>query len=419
MESATVAAGVRHHLTRCDLEEIMQRQLENTDPVLIIGGGIAGPALGIAFRRAGIDSVVYESSPSSRDNAGTFLNLAPNGLNALRALDLTERVTDLGFRNDLLVFHTETGRVLAEAPVGGVTIMRGALSRALRDAAVEAGVRFEFGKALAAVAQQAEGVVATFADGTTANGRLLIGADGIHSRTRASIMPDAPKPVYTGIINLGGVVHTDLPATGTAMHMIFGHRSFFGYAVRPSGETYWFSNYAQLQEPARGELESVDAAEYQQRLLALHRDDPPEVTHILQAIGEGIGTYAVYDIPSLPRWHSGSVCLIGDSAHAVGPHVGQGASLALEDAFVLAKCLRDLPDAPAAFAAFERLRRERVERVLKQSRQTGEQKAPTGWLGRKIRDLILPTFLRKGVQATEWMYSYPFNWDERIAPKAA
>ncbi len=83
-------------------------------------------------------------------------------------------------------------------------------------------------------------------------------------------------------------------------------------------------------------------------------------------------------IMSLPRWHHGSVCLIGDAAHAIGPHVGQGPSLALEDAFVLAKCLRDLRDPARAFATFEELRRERVEPIVKQSRRTGEQKAPTG-----------------------------------------
>jgi 2-polyprenyl-6-methoxyphenol hydroxylase-like FAD-dependent oxidoreductase len=82
---------------------------------------------------------------------------------------------------------------------------------------------------------------------------------------------------------------------------------------------------------------------------------------------------------------------------------------------VLAKCLRDLPDPATAFARFEGLRRERVERIVKQSRRTGEQKTPTGWLGRKVRDLILPVFLRKGAQATEWMYSYQLDWDERIS----
>jgi 2-polyprenyl-6-methoxyphenol hydroxylase-like FAD-dependent oxidoreductase len=83
----------------------------------------------------------------------------------------------------------------------------------------------------------------------------------------------------------------------------------------------------------------------------------------------------------------------------------------------LAKCLRDLPDPAMAFATFERLRRERVERIVKQSRRTGEQKTPTGWLGRKIRDLILPMFLRQGAQATAWMYAYPLDWDERISAR--
>jgi len=391
---------------------------KTTSEALIIGGGIAGPALGIALRRAGLDSVVYESSPVPRDASGAFLNLAPNGLNALRALGLAHLTDNLGFCNDRLVFYSETGRVLADVPVGGVTLMRGVFSCALREAAVDAGVRFEFGKALESVVERNGGVVARFADGSTASGRILVGADGIHSRTRYSIMLEAPKPAYTGIINLGGVARTDLPSTGTAMHMIFGHRGFFGYAVRPSGDTYWFSNFAQPDEPARGSLEAVDAAEYRQKLLVLHRDDPPEVTRILQAVSGNIGAYAVYDIMSLPRWHHGLIGLIGDSAHAIGPHVGQGASLALEDAFVLARCLRDIPDPTTAFATFEGLRRDRVERIIKQSRRTGEQKAPTGWLGRKVRDLILPMFLRKGAQATEWMYTYYLDWDERIPSRS-
>ena len=381
-------------------------------PVLIVGGGIAGPALGIALRRAEIDSIVYESSPEPRDETGAFLNLAPNGLNVLRELGVENLTERLGFRNDRLVSHSDTGRLLADAPVGGITLMRGALSRVLREAAIDAGVRFEFGKVLDSVEERDHGVVARFGDGTSASGRALVGCDGIHSRTRYSFFPEAPKPTYTGIINLGGIVRTDLPSTDTAMHMIFGRRGFFGYAVRPSGDAYWFSNFAQTEEPARGDLEAVDADQFKSQLLALHRDDPSEVTRILQAVAGNVGVYAVYDIPSLPRWHHGRACLIGDAAHAVGP---QGASLALEDAFVLAKCLRDLPDPAAAFATFERLRRGRVERVVKQSRRTGEQKAPTGWLGRKIRDLILPMFLRKGVQATEWMYSYGLDWNERIS----
>ena len=266
-------------------------------PVLIAGAGIAGPALGIALRRAGIDAIVCEASDRPRDDAGAFLNVAPNGLSVLQALGVSRRLEGLGFRNDRLVFHNETGRVLAEVPVGGVTLMRGALSRVVREVAEEAGVRFEFGKALSAVTEDKGNVAAHFADGTTADGSSLVGADGIHSRTRYSYFADAPKPTYTGIINLGGVVRTDLPPTGTAMHMIFGRRGFFGYAVRPGGETYWFSNFAQKQEPAREALLNTDTNRYRQQLLAVHQSDPPEVTRILQALSEDIGAWPVLRHP--------------------------------------------------------------------------------------------------------------------------
>ena len=383
--------------------------------MVIVGAGIGGPALGIALKRAGIESIVYEASDEPRDDAGAFLNLAPNGLAVLQALGLGQRLEGLGFQNDRLVFHNEAGRTLAEVPVGGVTVMRGAVSRVLREAAEEAGVQVEFRKTLSSVTEHDGTVTARFADGTTVDGSSLVGADGIHSRTRYSYFTDAPKPTYTGIINLGGVAHTDLQPTGRAMHMVFGRRGFFGYAVRPSGETYWFSNFAQKEEPTRGALMHATSDSYRQQLLEVHESDPPEVTRILQALSGPIGAWPVYDILSLPAWHRGAVCLMGDAAHAVGPHVGQGVSLALEDAFVLAKCLRDIPQASGAFSAFERLRRSRVEPILKQSRRTGQQKAPTGWLGRRIRDLILPIFLKSGARAANELYGYALDWEKRVA----
>jgi 2-polyprenyl-6-methoxyphenol hydroxylase-like FAD-dependent oxidoreductase len=382
-------------------------------PFLIVGGGVAGPVAGMALARAGVEAIVYEASPSPRDDAGAFLNLAPNGIAVLRALDAEFVLDGLGFTNDRLVFHNESGRVLADVAVGGMTMMRGALSRGLREAAQRQGVRFEFAKSLDAIQEEHGEVVARFADGTSVAGRGAIGADGIHSRTRAGVLPGGPRPAYTGIINLGGVVQTDLPPTGNAMHMVFGRRAFFGYAVRPSGDTYWFSNYAQREEPARDTFTDVHADTMRDRLLALHCDDPPEVSRILRTVSGAIGAFPIYDMPPLPSWHRGAVCLIGDAAHAIGPHVGQGVSLALEDAFIVAKCLRDFHDPAAAFTAFEQLRRRRVEPVVRQSRRTGRQKAPSGWIGRKIRDFVLPLFLRKGAEAAaRELYGYQLpKWD--------
>jgi FAD-dependent urate hydroxylase len=128
--------------------------------------------------------------------------------------------------------------------------------------------------------------------------------------------------------------------------------------------------------------------------------------------------YPIYDMPPLPTWHHGRVCLVGDAAHAIGPHVGQGASLALEDALMLAQCLRDVPDVAVAFATFDRLRRQRVDPIVAQARRTGQQKAPAGWIGRKMRDVVLPLFLRSAARAAGEIYRYPVEWDEPISRRA-
>jgi FAD-dependent urate hydroxylase len=392
----------------------MTEPAERYDEVLIVGGGISGPAMALALQRAGIRSRVFEASPAPRDDAGAFLNIAPNGLSVLRQLELDQRAAHLGFRNDRLIFENENGKTLADIQIGGVTLMRGSLCRLLREAAQFAGIRFEFGKRFDTVHDYGSRVQVRFSDGSSVIGPILIAADGIHSRVRKSFFPEAPPPSYTGIITLGGMVKTSLPSTGSAMRMIFGHEGFFGYAVLPTGDTYWFSHFMQAEEPTRGTFDRVDASVFRDRLLEIHRRDPPAVTQILESIEGEIGAYPIYDIPSIPRWHRAHVCLIGDAAHAIGPHAGQGTSLALEDAFVLAKCLRDLSGSASAFEVYERMRRQRVERVAEQARRTSQQKVPGGVLARKVRDLVLPVVLKKDAQAAEWLYSYPVDWSERV-----
>jgi 2-polyprenyl-6-methoxyphenol hydroxylase-like FAD-dependent oxidoreductase len=125
-----------------------------------------------------------------------------------------------------------------------------------------------------------------------------------------------------------------------------------------------------------------------------------------------------HDMPSVPTWHRGSMVIVGDAAHATSPASGQGASMAIEDAVVLAKCLRDLPDIRQAFAAYEQLRRERVERVVAQGGRSSSGKA-AGPIARVLRDLMLPVFLKRaaggGERSLAWMYGYHIDWDEKMA----
>ena len=115
--------------------------------------------------------------------------------------------------------------------------------------------------------------------------------------------------------------------------------------------------------------------EWKRRLIDLFVDDATPAVEIIRATaGELAGTNQ-YDMPSVPTWHRGPMVIVGDAAHATSPSSGQGASMAIEDAVVLAKCLRDLPDVSRAFAAYEQLRRERVERVVAQGARSSSGKA--------------------------------------------
>jgi 2-polyprenyl-6-methoxyphenol hydroxylase-like FAD-dependent oxidoreductase len=107
--------------------------------------------------------------------------------------------------------------------------------------------------------------------------------------------------------------------------------------------------------------------------------------------------------------------LIGDAAHAMSPSAGEGASIAGEDAIVLAKCLCDLPDPFNAFAAYERLRRQRVEKVVVYARKLGNNKTVTGPIARFGRDLFMPFALKAfaSEKAHAWMYTYHVKWEEK------
>ncbi|WP_207592882.1 FAD-dependent monooxygenase [Halomontanus rarus] len=383
---------------------------------LIIGCGVAGPVLALYLQRIGITPVIFEGRPEPRDDVGFFLNLAENGTDVLETLGIKEDVLEDGHQSNRLVFQNHRQKQLGENPSETVLIKRGLLTKGLREVATEQGITVEFGKRLTDVQIPHEDmVIAYFDDGTEAHGDFLIGCDGIHSQTRRSILPNAPDPEYTEIIDSGAFTRNDSisPSNGV-MRMTFGADGFFGYQKVPTGEIYWFENHERKEAPDRDELDAISPEEWKEKLLRLHKDDHNEVTEIIRSTDDRIGKWPVYDLPSLPTWHQGTVCLIGDAAHATSPHVGQGASLAMEDAIVLAKCLRDTEEVQDAFETFESVRRDRVEEIVEISRETGNQKSPSNIVTRKVRDLVLPFFLKRGVENFEEIYSYRVDWNEPV-----
>jgi 2-polyprenyl-6-methoxyphenol hydroxylase-like FAD-dependent oxidoreductase len=394
---------------------------------LIIGCGIAGPVVALFLQRAGIDTEIYEARDTPNDDGGSFLNMACNGLDVLRTLGLDALISVEGSPIPHMILWSGKGKQLGEvrngarAEVGAtsVVIKRGILQKLLREEALRQGIRVNFGKKLHRLeVTQTNQVIATFQDGTTGLGDFLVGCDGIYSRTRQFINPGAPTPKYTGMISTGGLTHNlNSAPTPDTQHFIFGKRAFFGYHVRSSGEIYWFVNFPQTQEPGRSEVNEIVSDEWQQRMLDLFRGDMPLIGDMIRATKSSILGYPVYDIATQPIWHKGPVVLVGDALHAVSPSAGQGASLAMEDAIVLAKCLRDISELEQAFATYEHLRRERVERMVQYARSLGAGKVMTNPIQVWFRDLLMPFFLKRAANPTalDWAYSYKMDWDEHVA----
>jgi FAD-dependent urate hydroxylase len=400
---------------------------------LIAGGGIAGPVTAMALQRAGIEAVVYEAHVPGAADAGSYLTVATNGLDALRAIDADKPVLAAGFPTPTNVLWSGTGRRLGAVSNGGTlpdgttahTIRRARLYRALHDESAARGIRTEYGRRLVGAEVMAGGgVVAAFDDGTRATGDLLVGADGVHSATRRLLDPAAPAPRYVGLVNFGGYTPDSAGTTEPgAWHMIFGRRAFFGYVVDPDGGTVWFANVPRPAVTA-AERAATSAERWQRQLVELFAADHGPASDLIAAGSLELAGDSTHDLPSVPTWHRGPMVIVGDAAHAPSPSSGQGASMAAEDAVVLAQCLRDLPEVPQALAAYERLRRSRVERIVAQGARTGSAKTP-GPVGRVLRDLALPLVFKFLVteRSTAWMYDHHIEWaapvDYRVATNSS
>ncbi|GIM91547.1 FAD-dependent oxidoreductase [Paractinoplanes toevensis] len=391
-----------------------------TKTALIAGGGIAGTVAALALHRAGWQPRLFESRPEGvADERGAFLTVAVNGLTALRALDLDpEKVLAAGFPTPSMTMTSGSGRSLAVLPLGGpaadgtvtTTIRRADLYGSLREIAAERGIPIEWDRRLTGCTERPGGITATFSGGAPVDGDLLVGADGLRSRTREILNPGGPAPTYLGLLNAGGFttgpIDAELDRTPGMMHMAFGRKAFFGWAPAPDGSVWWFANPPSENPAAPGDFTPESWRSY---LIDLFQDDGFPAAAIIRATDVAIGPWNTDDLRRVPVWHSGRVVLAGDAAHAVAPSAGQGASMAIEDAVVLARCLSDTDDIRAALADYERIRRPRVEKVVRAGRRNGSGKA-AGPVGAAIRDALLPLMMkmlyRKGANPQAWILDH-------------
>jgi 2-polyprenyl-6-methoxyphenol hydroxylase-like FAD-dependent oxidoreductase len=386
---------------------------------LIIGAGIAGTAAAMAFQQVGIEAVIYEAYESTAHGVGGALGLAVNGFDVLRTLGVAEQVRATGWPTSKITLWNGYGRQLATLDDGSiaVTAERALLYSALYDETVRRGIRIEHGKRLVGVEHRGAAVIARFDDGTSATGTVLVGADGMRSSVRELVAPDAPKPHYVGLTGGGGYsAPIDLRLDPSAFHMVFGKHAFFGYAGLPDGRVGWFANVPTPVEPTGDDLAAVPLSARREQLLELFANDNTPATRIIEAT-ENVDLWLAMHIMDAPKqWYRDRMVVIGDAAHVPSPSSGQGASLALEDALELAKCLRDLPDPASAFATFQALRDKRVKKVLTEAKRVINNKA-AGPVGRVIRDAVAPVAMKLFARpsARAWLFQHHIALEEPLA----
>jgi 2-polyprenyl-6-methoxyphenol hydroxylase-like FAD-dependent oxidoreductase len=176
-----------------------------------------------------------------------------------------------------------------------------------------------------------------------------------------------------------------------------------------------FANVGRQPEPERQDLAAVSVNDWRRELRKLFAADPSFIMGLIDASPE-IGATPIHALPTLPTWHRGRVGLLGDAAHAVSPSAGQGASMAIEDAIVLARCLRDIAPPEEAFARYEALRRPRAEKIVATGRKRGTYKALNNRAAIWLRDQIMPLVFRHFAtdEKMSWIHDHVIPWDEPV-----
>ena len=342
--------------------------------IAIVGAGIGGLAAAALLNRAGHDVRVYEQAPRFA-RVGAGIQMAPNAVKVLRGLGLEESLTRTAFQSEVALSRVwNTGEITSELKLGReVEEQYGApylfLHRADLHAAIKAIVPpgiVHLDMKLAGLDQDAHQVTLAFTNGVRVQADAVIGADGVHSLIRDTLLgPEQPR--FTGRV----AYRTTFPASrlgdaritpvrtkwwGPDRHMVIY------YVTAARDELYFVTSVPESAEwmtpeswSAKGDLDALRAA-----YAGFHE----EVQAVLRACPE-VYKWALLDRDPLPRWWESRVALLGDACHPMTPYMAQGAASALEDAAVLMRCLEgvDADGLQHAFARYEATRKPRASAI--------------------------------------------------------
>src|SRR5262245_25932478 len=296
------------------------RVLEDSRTALIVGAGIGGLAAGIALRRQGWNVRIYERRPSARE-LGFGLLLAPNAISALSELGIAESVTARTAPGTGVEVRQLNGRVIRRfsMQLGGPAVV--ALRRDLHDALLNAvgPDTLKLGSEAIAVNCDQEQVTLRLANGTIDSGAVLIGADGVGSIVRKQLHPDETPPRPSGFSAVRGVAYGAGSYLGRLAGVGYLDNGIEAAATRASSDAvYWYVSLLSEEIPA-------DASSVEGILAKRLAGFEPTLRAIIGATSPDDTRYdELFERDPLPTWGAGRVTLLGDAAHPLLPHTGQG-----------------------------------------------------------------------------------------------
>ena len=361
--------------------------------IAIVGAGIGGLAAAALLRRAGHDVHVYEQAPRFA-RVGAGIQMAPNAVKVLRGLGLEEPLKRIAFQSEVALSRIwNTGEITSELKLGReveeqygapyLFLHRADLHTAIRSIVPEEIVHLDM--KLTGLDQNAHEVTLHFADGARVHADAVIGADGVHSIIRETLLgPEQPR--FTGRV----AYRTTFAASRLADARITPVRTkWWGpdrhmviyYVTASHDELYFVTSVPESAEwmtpeswSAKGDLDELRAA-----YAGFHE----EVQAVLRACPE-VYKWALLDRDPLPRWWEGRVALLGDACHPMTPYMAQGAASALEDAAVLVRSLEgvDADGLAQAFATYEATRKPRASAIQTNSSTNTwlRDSADPGWV---------------------------------------
>ncbi len=352
--------------------------------IAIVGGGIGGLTLALALRQRGLDAEVFEQAPELTE-IGAAVALSANATRELRRLGVLDAITAASTEPTELIYRSwRDGRRVAAFPVHKdlayqerfgapyYGLHRADLQKALSGALGGAGLHL--GHRLSDLADQGDTVGLAFENGRTMTADVVIGADGVRSPVRRWVT-GGEETIYSGTSAFRGIVPVErlptLPDPQAIQFWMGPDAHLLHYAIGGSGQDVNFFAVVEGPEtwPHAGWQSPVEPDEAVEAFRGWH----PAVTEMVGAVPHQV-RWGLFTVRPLLKWHRGRAVILGDAAHAMLPHHGQGANTTIEDAITLAELLTQdgVGDWDATMRRYQGLRRARTRKIQRSSRVTND-----------------------------------------------